>query len=93
MGTNARSNRGPIEARLKVWRNRFREFSAGGSTVEQFCRQVGVTAATFYYWKKKLADADAERPAPVPLRPYIALSSSQRSSATPRSISIAFTSL
>ena len=63
MGIKGRLNQGPLEARMELWRKRFREFSSGRWTVEQFCKQVGVTSATFYYWKKKLAEADHVTPA------------------------------
>ena len=43
MGIKGRSNQGPLEARMELWRKRFREFSSGRWTVEQFCKQVGVT--------------------------------------------------
>lgn len=62
MGPNRRLNGRPVETRLELWRKRFREFSSESFTVDQFCNQVGVTAASFYYWRKKLADFDEGRP-------------------------------
>ena len=64
MATNARSNRGSLEARMGLWRKRFQDFSSGAGTVEQFCNRLGVTPATFYYWRKKLVDAGELQAAP-----------------------------
>lgn len=61
MGVNGRSNGRSLESRLELWRKRFQEFSSGACTVDQFCKQVGVTAPTFYYWRKKLGDSDKVR--------------------------------
>ncbi|MEZ6135216.1 MAG: hypothetical protein R3C53_24680 [Pirellulaceae bacterium] len=66
MGTNGRPVVRPVETRLELWRERFREFSSGTGTVDQFCKQLGVTAATFYYWRKKLGDSTEARPATAP---------------------------
>ncbi|MEZ6137044.1 MAG: hypothetical protein R3C53_19290 [Pirellulaceae bacterium] len=63
MGTNGRQVGRALETRLELWRERFREFSSGTGTVDQFCKQLGVTAATFYYWRKKLGDCTEARPA------------------------------
>ncbi len=61
MGTNVRSIGRPVEARLELWRKRFREFASGSCTVDQFCKQVGVSTATFYYWRSKLVHFDEVR--------------------------------
>lgn len=58
MSAIGKSHRGSIEQRVELWRQRFREFSSRSCTVEQFCKQLGVTVATFYYWRKKLAEID-----------------------------------
>ena len=33
----------------------------GGRKVDDLCRELGVTAATFYYWKKKYLGMDSEQ--------------------------------
>lgn len=33
----------------------------GGRKVDDLCRELGVTAATFYYWKKKYLGIDSEQ--------------------------------
>ena len=65
MGTNGRSVGRPVETRLELWRERFRAFSSGTCTVDQFCRRLGVTSATFYYWRKKLGDYNEPRSSSV----------------------------
>ncbi len=65
MGVNGRAIGRPVEARLELWRKRFQDFAAATCTVEQFCKQVGVTAATFYYWRKKLTVCNEVRPSSV----------------------------
>ena len=62
MGTNVKSNGRSLESQLQLWRKRFQEYSSESCTVDQFCKQVGITPATFYYWRKKLADRDVVRP-------------------------------
>lgn len=48
-------SRGPDLARREVWRRRLREFDRGAATVTDFCRRVGVSVASFYQWRRKLA--------------------------------------
>jgi transposase len=43
------------EAKRSVWRRRLGRFARGGQTVAAFCEAEGVTAPTFYHWKRKLA--------------------------------------
>jgi|SRR5436189_2673417 len=47
--------RGPDAVKLELWRRRLAEFERGTETVGAFCRRVGVSAATFYAWRRKLA--------------------------------------
>lgn len=47
--------RGPDAVKLEVWRRRMREFERGTETVAAFCRRVGVSAATFYGWRRRVA--------------------------------------
>ena len=47
------------------WQKRLDDFEASGLTVAQFCRQVGVTPHTFYYWKKRVARSSEKRRDPA----------------------------
>ena len=38
-----------------AWRRRVRRFERSGLTIARFCRQEGVSKASFYRWRKKLA--------------------------------------
>lgn len=38
-----------------VWRRRVRRFERAGMTVEDFCREEGVSPSSFYRWRKKSA--------------------------------------
>lgn len=38
-----------------VWQERLARFQKSGLPVIRFCQQEGVSAATFYRWRKKLA--------------------------------------
>ena len=49
--------RGPDVAKLELWRRRLREFERGTQTVAAFCRRVGVSAAAFYGWRRKVAQS------------------------------------
>lgn len=46
-----------------LWQARLAQFTKSQQTVHQFCWSVGCSAATFYYWKRKLA---AEAPPKAP---------------------------
>jgi transposase-like protein len=49
------------------WEQRLHEFSQSNLPVAAFCRQAGVSVATFYYWKRKLAPRSEGSPSkPVP---------------------------
>ena len=39
-----------------VWRRRVRRFARAGMTVDCFCEEEGVSASSFYRWRKKLAE-------------------------------------
>jgi hypothetical protein len=39
-----------------VWRRRFGRFLRSGLTVAQFCVKEGVSTASFYRWRNRLAD-------------------------------------
>ncbi len=39
-----------------VWRRRIRRFGCSGMTVVRFCEEEGVSTASFYRWRNRLAD-------------------------------------
>jgi hypothetical protein len=41
----------------RLWRQRFQRHFTGGLSVMAFCAREGVSSATFYYWKRRLAAA------------------------------------
>ena len=49
--------RGPDAVKLELWRRRLAEFERGAETVAAFCQRVGVSAATFYGWRRKVAQS------------------------------------
>jgi putative transposase len=52
-------SREPDLAKRAAWRLRLREFDRGNATVAEFCRRGGVSIATFYLWRRKLAPSAA----------------------------------
>ncbi len=44
-----------------AWRRRVRRFERAGVTVERFCREEGVSASSFYRWRKLLAERSETR--------------------------------
>lgn len=43
------------------WRERIAEQERSGLTVPQFCKDAGVSAWSFYTWRKRLRDSDPVR--------------------------------
>ena len=43
------------ESKRQEWITRFRRFQENPLSVEAFCRQEGVSSASFYLWKRRLA--------------------------------------
>jgi len=57
--------RGGLDAvKLELWRRRFREFERGTESIAAFCRRVGVSAATFYLWRRRVAAQSGEPSGP-----------------------------
>ena len=42
-------------AKVRVWRERFLRFDDGGRTIAEFCEAEGISTASFYAWRRKLA--------------------------------------
>jgi len=47
--------------KVAVWQGRLRRFAASGSSIAEFCRQEGVSAPSFYLWRKRLAKGNGPR--------------------------------
>lgn len=43
-------------AQRERWRDVIRRQKDGGLSIAQFCRNEGIAQASFYHWRKKLAD-------------------------------------
>jgi hypothetical protein len=48
--------RGPSESRRRFWRDLIERQRKSGESIAAFCRDRGVSAASFYHWRAKLAD-------------------------------------
>ena len=55
-GTGPQTNH---QSRLDWWRGQFRRHQKANVSVAQFCRQLGVSVVTFYYWKKRVHEAES----------------------------------
>ena len=47
-------------AKIQLWQSRFKQFEISKLSIERFCVSVDCCMATFYYWKRKLADVSQE---------------------------------
>ena len=56
------------EQKEQQWRRRFGEWQASGLSVRAFCERRGLSAPSFYAWRRELARRDAQEPAFVPVR-------------------------
>lgn len=59
--------RGPDSGKLELWRRRMREFERGTETVAAFCGRLGVSAASFYLWRRRVAGQTDETSEPKSL--------------------------
>jgi len=52
-------------AKERLWRDAFRRFAASGLSVRSFCRRETLCEASFYAWRRTVAERDrlASRPA------------------------------
>jgi transposase len=48
--------------KAQEWQRRMRRFRKSQHSVVEFCRQEGVSAPSFYLWKKRLAQPAASKP-------------------------------
>jgi hypothetical protein len=54
------------QARVNWWREQFQRRRQAGLSVIEFCRPLGVSVTTFYYWKKRIDAASPDACGPVP---------------------------
>ena len=53
----------------RQWRQRLRRFADSDLTIAEFCRLEGYSIASFYQWRRKLADDDqTDAPTFVPIK-------------------------
>lgn len=50
------------QVRWDQWRQRLEKQRASGQSIVAFCREEGVSQATFHVWKRKLRDPSSARP-------------------------------
>ena len=48
-------SRGSNPAKVQQWTDRLERYQKSGQTVARFCQKEGISAPSFYQWKKKLA--------------------------------------
>ena len=51
----------PSTGRRDQWRERIAEQARSGLSVQQFCKDRGIAEHAFYYWRKRLQDAEPVR--------------------------------
>lgn len=62
-GTGPRTS---YQSRVDWWRALFHRQRKANLSVTAFCRQLGVSVTTFYYWKKRVDEAPPDSREPVP---------------------------
>jgi hypothetical protein len=63
VGTRLRTNH---QSRVDWWRGQLQRQRKANLSVAEFCRQLGVSVTTFYYWKKRVHEAPLTAPHRVP---------------------------
>ena len=53
------------QERREWWRRQLSRQQSANVSVTDFCRQLGVSVTTFYYWKKRIHDAPSSGPGQV----------------------------
>jgi hypothetical protein len=57
----------PDPGREPYWRETLARWRRSGLSVRAFCRAEGVNESQFYWWRRRLGQADPETPAFVPV--------------------------
>ncbi len=52
--------------RLTHWAQIIRERSESGLSVKAYCKQIGISGNTYFYWQKRLREATCEKLTPNP---------------------------
>jgi hypothetical protein len=73
------------EQRREWWRRQLARQKSANLSVTEFCRQLGVSITTFYYWKKRVDEAPSTVSGQVPVE-----NSSRRLTATARATPSSF---
>jgi transposase-like protein len=56
-------------AKIELWRDRVTEHRRSGLSVKKFCKERGISAWSFYCWRKRLREAGPVRFALIERRP------------------------
>lgn len=51
-----------VQERSAVWRERLRAQQASGLSIAAWCKQEGISAWSFYAWRKRLAEPEPGAP-------------------------------
>jgi transposase-like protein len=79
-----------LSPKLSLWKKRFQQFRQSPLTIHQFCRSIGCSSTTFYYWKR-LVERDSASVWPSGARHSVAGNSTgQRASFGPAAQKSAF---
>jgi hypothetical protein len=62
-GTELRTSH---QSRVEWWRAQFQRQRRADLNVTEFCRQLGVSVTTFYYWKKRVDETPPDARGQVP---------------------------
>ena len=57
----ARAKRSTTDGREQFWREQFRAQQASGQGVREFCQGAGLSAPSFYWWRREVRIRDARR--------------------------------
>ena len=55
------------DRKAQEWRQRFLRFEKSRQSISAFCREEGVSAPSFYLWRKRLHAAATTRPSATPV--------------------------
>lgn len=54
------------DRKAQEWRQRFFRFEKSRQSIAAFCREEGISAPSFYLWRKRLGATPAARPGTAP---------------------------